>query len=105
MASCTWQIHRQKQAGAVFHSFIQEQGKESRINRSTQLITSSSVEKKTPQREFEADLLDFLYCWLVILVLFPIAVLKYLDKSNLREDGLTVPDYSLLFWGSQGSGN
>lgn len=66
---------------------------------------SSSVEKKTPQRVFETDLLDFLHCWLVILVLFPIAVLKYPDKSNLREDGLTVPGYSLSFWGSQGSRN
>lgn len=41
----------------------------------------SSVEKKTPQREFEADLLDFLHCRLVILVLFPIAVLKYPIKA------------------------
>lgn len=42
---------------------------------------SSSVEEKTPQREFETDLLDFLHCRLVILVLFPIAVLKYPIKA------------------------
>lgn len=60
--------------------------------------------RQEPQRNFEADFLDFLYCWHVILGLFP-NKLEIPCQKQLEEEKVNLTPNSRLQLGSPGSKN